>query len=427
MKTRAFLMVLSVLIIHSLSLAAYLEYDSESIWSQSRCTATDPNSNDDSGNVVDWKNVTDPLDTDVYADTSAMTTDEPDITTADCWASATMGYIEQFDEAGGLQIYADGNAYAETYTADATGYAYGAAAGVSVGESTGVFFRIMPDAGEQIGDTVEISLSWMAEVQVTGQGWAACNNGFLGLEDPGSGIVVAVNPTDRNNPPLSSRVWQRPVVEVNGDGFADDSDQAAFTAQIGDVIGVFMGVDNEVTVGGQEAGDVYSFQEMSLAIQYIGGPVYTAADADINGSGRVDLGDLAILAQFWLQDVQSGSDGSTCQQAIDIPTFSTVSGDNIGALTSPVTTCGGGNDGNGVWYKFTSPGDMFVEILLEPLDFDSTLAIYDACGEIELDCDEFINETITYGMSPEETIYIRVAGYDLEEGSFQLTVREPIL
>ena len=376
---------------------------------KSQCQTSDPNSTDDSGVSVDWKDEQDPDDTDVYVETMSMTQDDQDIITADSYAYAEMGYLEQYDEAGGLMVYAAGSADAEAYTPEATADAYAGTAGVTPGNSTGLFFRIMPDADEQVGDTVEISLDWIAEAQVWGVGHAACNNGFLGNDDPGSGITVAVNPSDKNIPPAASRVWEHPVVEQVDDGYASDSDQTTFTAQIGDVIGVFMGVDNEINIVGEESADLYTYQQIMLTIRYIGGPVYTAKDADIDASGRVDLGDIAIIAQFWLENVDTtgGNDGSTCAKAIEIVGYTTVSGDNYDALMSPTTTCGGDNDGNAVWYKYTSPEDTFVEFYISDFTvtggMDASLAIYDMCNGMEIECDEGVSESIIYGMDPGET------------------------
>ena len=421
MKTLVFLAVTVVLFFSSLTLGAYLEYDSSSIWAQSQSIATDIDETDDSGSQSDWS------DTEATIYTSAVTSDDPD-TTAECQADSMMGYTEQYDEAGGLHVYAYAYAFGETYVADANAFAYAGAAGVAPGQATGLFFKIIPDAGEQNGDTVEITLNWSGHAFVTDSGEAASNNGFLGNDDPGSGITVALNPSDKIIPPAGSRVWEHVVLEQIGDGSLDESDSVTFNAKIGDVIGVFAGVHAQVdTSGAGNYAEADSANEFTFSIQYIGGPTYTAADADIDGSGFVDLGDFVILAQFWLQSASIENDGSTCAKAIDVPDFGTIQGDNYGALSSPITSCGGDNDENAVWYKFTSSVSSDVQFTVTPAgtdELDASLALYDTCGGNEIACDEQWIENITIYMGSGETVYIRIGGWELDEGEFELDIQQ---
>jgi hypothetical protein len=225
--------------------------------------------------------------------------------TAYCFASSEMYYsyvIDGWEE--GLQVSAKASAEARTYDINATATTYAGTATVAPGYSTGLFFKIMPDDGEQFGDTVEVTMNWHGHASVSTAGTAKCNAGFLSNDNPGSPIVVAVNPWDKNVPETPSRVWTHPVMEQFGDGYQDGSDnEAGFTARIGDVIGVFAGNHADVDVSGEGGlASAEASHDFTFTLEYIG-RVYTASDADIDGSGRVDLGDVAILAQFWLEDI----------------------------------------------------------------------------------------------------------------------------
>lgn len=405
----------------SLTFGAYLEYDSSSIWAQSRSIASDANSTDDSDNQVNWS------DFEASIATNAYTTDDPDMT-AETQAESIMGYYDDYDEAGGLHVYAYAWAFGETYTSEASCSAYAGASGVAPGQATGLFFRIMPDDGEQVGDSVEVTLDWNGYASVTDSGIAQSSNGFLGNDDPGSGIVVALNPSDKIVPPAASRVWEHDVIDQMGDGYQEDFDQLTFAAKVGDLIGVFAGVHAEVDISGQpgygeaDAGNLFTF-----SLEYIGAPSYTAADADIDGSGFVDWHDFAILAQFWLQEAPGQGDASTCENAAALPGFGTYYADNYGALHSSITSCGGGNDSNAVWYSFTSPVTSEIRFIVSPYEgngLDASLALYETCGGSEIACDEAWVEDITIFMNSGESVIIRIGGYELQEGDFELEIQQ---
>ena len=171
---------------------------------------------------------------------------------------------------------------------------------------------------------------------------------------------------------------------------------------------------------------------LALVLSEGSGPALTAADADIDGSGRVDLGDLAILAQFWLQVVPGNNDD--CSNAIPLTLDVPLVDDNFGATGGAMDGCSYGNDVKDVWYTFTAPWGSWYNINVEiddPEQFDSALSIWDGCGGSEIECQEnYGNESITYYYMDEgETIYIRVAGYEgvyPDEGEFTVEVESAL-
>lgn len=300
-------------------------------------------------------------------------------------------------------------------------YAWGGATVVEPGTAVGNFYRIDPDAGESNGDTVTLSFEFLADLLESSSGGSS-NSVSVSGDFAGDNVMISRNCTDFSNVSSGEILHSIPKIDIAG----NYQDGATLTAQVGDVIGIHCGVySNAYTGTNPGSADSEVTVDLSLEITDVTAQEYTAADADIDGSGRVDLGDLAIIAMFWLQDASSTgtNDGSTCAKAITIGDFGTVPGDNFGALISPVTTCGGGDDGNAVWYKFTSPEDMFVRFTVIP-NFDATVAIYSDCVGGQLECDDdYPNDEIFYGTDPGETVYIRIGGWFQDEGTFELEVQ----
>ncbi|MHC4221216.1 MAG: hypothetical protein ACYST9_02245 [Planctomycetota bacterium] len=83
-------------------------------------------------------------------------------------------------------------------------------------------------------------------------------------------------------------------------------------------------------------------------------------------------------------------------------------------------------DTKDVWYKFTPTTAVdFTTISLCGSDFDTTLAVYDDCGGVELVCnDDYcgLQSQVTFKAKVDKTYYIRVAGYDGETGNYTLRI-----
>ncbi len=419
---------LSLLIVFLFSyscLAVHFEYDSGRIHSQCQTTATYDGTTDDQSGLA-WKTE---MDGYTIAEASSNASVEgPSETAAYSGADSYLGFDTEYDIDGSVQVFGMTSISAEIISSNSDAYSDAGSETVHPGQSTGIFFEVVGDAGENIGDIVEITLNWSGSVSVTDNGEGRADNGFL----EGPNIVVAVNPANIENPEPGSRVWERQSLSLDYDGYIFDNDQVTFEAEIGDIVGVFFGVYGNITISSPgDYGEVTADQEFILSPVYIGERPYTAADADIDGSGKVDIGDLAIIAKFWLQDVPTSGDGSTCQHAIEVAGYGTVIGDNYDALLSDMSSCAIDqefDDSNAVWYKFTVPANADVRFATEGYGvdgLDASLAIYDACGGTELGCHEaWVDEVYLSGLTAGQTVYIRVGGYNLDEGEFELTIEE---
>lgn len=423
---RTFLFSVSLALFISCScFAVHFEYEGGRIHSQCQTTATYDGTTDDQSGLA-WKTEMDGFT--IAQASSYASVDGPSETAAYSDADTYLGFDTEYDIDGSLQVFGTTSIFAEIISSNSDAYSDAGSETVHPGQSTGIFFEVVGDAGENTGDIVEITLNWSGSVSVTDNGEGRADNGFL----EGPNIVVAVNPVNIENPESVSRVWEKASLSLDHDGFVFDNDQVTFEAEIGDIVGVFFGVYGNITISSPgDYGEVTADQEFILSPLYIGEPQYTAADADIDGSGKVDMGDLAIIAMFWMQDATAGGDGSTCQNAIEVAGYGTVIGDNYGALSSAMSSCAVDeefDDSNAVWYKFTVPANADVRFATEGYGgdgLDASLAIYDACGGTELGCHEaWVDEVYLYGLTAGQTVYIRVGGYNLDEGEFELTIED---
>jgi hypothetical protein len=119
-----------------------------------------------------------------------------------------------------------------------------------------------------------------------------------------------------------------------------------------------------------------------------------------------------------------------CAGALDLVTGELLEGSTEGATGVDETTCTP-NDWNDVWHRWTAPCDMIVNVSLCGSDYDTSLAVFDACGGTELACvDDSFDECGFGGQSQLSrlavaegvTYLIRVAGYDGAAGRYALRV-----
>jgi len=326
-----------------------------------------------------------------------------------------------------IQVLASSYSYAEIYSPDGEeAYAWAGAEMVAPGTATGNFYEITPEAGESTGDWVTVTIDYSAMIWTETEGGSSNTALLHGPEQ--QDILITRNCADFDDPQPSEIVHT--ISMQDSDGEYDD--QATFSAQVGDVIGIHCGVYTNAYAGedlawADSSAEVY----LGLVLSEGTGPELTAADADIDGSGFVDLGDLAILAQFWLQYAPAANDD--CGNAIALSLGVPVEGNNYGATGGSMDECSLGNDIKDVWYSFTAPSSNWYRILVsmdDPDEFDSALSIWDACDGEHLECQEnYGDEEIQWYINQDETIYIRVAGYEgpfPDEGEFTIVV-EPLL
>jgi ELWxxDGT repeat protein len=114
-----------------------------------------------------------------------------------------------------------------------------------------------------------------------------------------------------------------------------------------------------------------------------------------------------------------------CQAALKVSSGQTYYGSNYGATGETSSSCAYGDWAN-VWYSFQPQMAGQYTIAVSSDEFDTTLALYNACGGAEANCNDDYNGTIDSQISRDMTkgkiYYIRVAGYDGENGNFELSV-----
>ncbi|MCB9855807.1 MAG: trypsin-like peptidase domain-containing protein [Phycisphaerales bacterium] len=132
------------------------------------------------------------------------------------------------------------------------------------------------------------------------------------------------------------------------------------------------------------------------------------------------------------------SDGDECFDCIPIGdgTISGTTSDNTGAGND--SSCGGTGDVIDEWYCYTAPctGTATASTCNPGTDFDTTLAVYSACGGSEIACNDDAvgspaacslsglnrKSVVTWSVSSGTTYYVRVSGYNGATGDFDLTL-----
>jgi hypothetical protein len=113
-----------------------------------------------------------------------------------------------------------------------------------------------------------------------------------------------------------------------------------------------------------------------------------------------------------------------CEDAIQADLGQVYSGYNYGAAGTDMTSCAF-NDTADVWFHYTPSVSGEYTISAGSGDFDTTLAVFNACGGNELDCnDDYLttdSQVVLY-MVAGKRYYIRVAGFDGQMGSYEMAV-----
>jgi len=181
----------------------------------------------------------------------------------------------------------------------AAGYSYCYAGGKGFGrtqnsQTYGIFYKIMPDANEQVGDDVMVYYNHTANISA---------NGTTAFQIGGPGTMNHLVITRGQLPPVAAEpaseneVLRFPDVNVTNSASTDwFSGIHAFPALIGDVIGIFAENSTAVKGWGTMSGSIESTFSMVLSVE----PVLLG---DLDFDDDVDFYDLAILANNWLVDV----------------------------------------------------------------------------------------------------------------------------
>jgi len=145
-----------------------------------------------------------------------------------------------------ISIVAFAEGWSEDSTGDLTGH--GDSNTVNPGVTNGVFYEISPGTGENVGDPLYVNYTWMADVQVyADDGSVELNGGFV----PNKDMAITLNDyLTTGNPSPGSVKWSHSEVEVSS-GDWSDTDSGFFLAHIGDIIGIHLGVDADLSHSGE--------------------------------------------------------------------------------------------------------------------------------------------------------------------------------
>jgi hypothetical protein len=114
-----------------------------------------------------------------------------------------------------------------------------------------------------------------------------------------------------------------------------------------------------------------------------------------------------------------------CNDAIAVTEGVPYVGSTVGATGVDETSCGD-DDTADVWHSYTPTGTGLATISLAGSTFDTTLAVFDGCGGMELACNDDtcdgLQSEIMMTVAEANTYLIRVAGYDGATGDYTLTV-----
>lgn len=387
--------------------AAHLEYVSSGLWIQSGgCSSNAGESDPYNDPETLWReqyvnNDYDPWFIEAGASSSVSTASSSAYGTADAALNERDVTLTFLMEASG-----------HTTTAESSLYAYTSPAGLTPGDTDGVFYRIVSD-GEPVGTPVRVRLRWTAQAHVVGDS----NNGSIWIGGPGSvsDILVSLNGgSGDGEPPAESVVYRHPGPYYYIEGIYDDSDSAVISASVGDVLGLYLGC--QATVYADNA-----IADKSMSGEFVFAAELLESDsnpADINNDRQVNIEDLALLALNWLWTAPPAFN-QTCDDALLV---------QDGKVYQDSTA---GTDNGELWYQLRSAGDAIHVVSLCGSGFDTRLTAYerwsgsDPCpgdywGENDDSCDQQSQlEMICWD---DTTYYFKVDSPSGEQGNVRLEI-----
>jgi hypothetical protein len=276
-------LVLPVVLFFALAIAQTLSaatftYYSSSLFSQSGAYASyyEPGGTlheDDPGAVVSW-------DTrEVESDQRAEVADNDFVATA---SGQGFGSAEVYENA--LEISLNGSVSGSSMLYGSHIESYGGASTVQAAYSTGIFFEITPEPGEDMGDPVQVSFYWEAEAWTSSGTSARLDGGFAG-----DTIAITMNdcPAPESFDPAKA-VWTYDGIILDAeDGFYDAAD-GYFSAAIGDIVGIHMDASVELNWY-DEADDLEAEAYQSLSLEVNPAPVPAPGALWLLGSGLCGL------------------------------------------------------------------------------------------------------------------------------------------
>lgn len=219
--------------------AATLDYSSGGFYYQSAATA---NSFSDSMNG--WRSV----------DSGSVSVDQafpnPDNPTVRTISQSGMAF---FSPLGSNYVYFGMNASIYAASSDAAGHTAGSSYITTQGQQAepGYFLRIAPSAGEQLGASVNLSMNWSCSMDT---GTLAGGTSVTGASM--DAMAITVN---------GSSIFTHTREDLSSYGYYSDNQFISYQAQIGDIIGIFLGASGNLDYNG--IGDGLTSNEL-LATSY---------------------------------------------------------------------------------------------------------------------------------------------------------------
>lgn len=138
-------------------------------------------------------------------------------------------------------------------------------------------------------------------------------------------------------------------------------------------------------------------------------------------------GDTGYIDYWWIKVYYNFPPANDeCINAVAITLDTPYYGSTSGSMGADISICGI-NDMADVWHSFTPSATRDYVISLCGSSFDTTLAVYDACGGIELDCSDDacgLQSELILSAAAYQPYLIRISGYDGATGDYILTVSE---
>jgi len=140
---------------------------------------------------------------------------------------------------------------------------------------------------------------------------------------------------------------------------------------------------------------------------------------DANGTLFFSANDGTHGAELWMYMLND-----ECQDAPEVSVGRTSYGSTNGMAGDDLTSCAY-NDFADVWYYFQPQVSGRYIISVSSSEFDTTLAVFNACGGDELACNnDFLttDSQVSLYMVADKYYFIRVAGFDGQTGDYELAV-----
>ena len=187
------------------------------------------------------------------------------------------------------------NSFSDVLTdnADSNGFGYGYARSQDL-ETYGIFYEIVPDQSETIGNDVSVYVVCTIKVAAWGRTYA-----YIGGPADLSYIAITKGllPNVLTDPDSEYEVFGIENLELTDESFDWCSGVYSFKAKIGDVIGIF--AESYTDVSGQGPLDGLVESDLTIALTAV-----TLLQGDLDDDDDVDFCDFSIFAGNWLEGTQ---------------------------------------------------------------------------------------------------------------------------